>query len=228
MNQEQLNSWTMMGDVKRHLEAHRSVWAASGPISESVAALEEVWREIELSQLVKADGSSGAKQAKDLALALAAGKAYKIGRRVLAWAKKQNQPEVAILVDHSRSELLQGAEEAMLNRQRQILQQARAHQAELAAYQVSDELLDGLEAAINTFATLRGGYSLKANQVIYSNARIEELLRKARTLLDILDDEVEGLIEDPGFIDQYKIARRITDRRATQSRTRENGQMQEA
>ncbi|TCJ12658.1 hypothetical protein EPD60_15450 [Flaviaesturariibacter flavus] len=217
MNQEQDNFLEMLGNTQLHCDAHRPYWTHLLPVSESVQALTETKREIDLCALVQTDGTSGSKAAKDMALELSAGKSYTMGRRVLAWAKKTGRADVVAAVDFSKSDLLQGAEADLLQRHRLIHRYASDNKAELAAYQVTDEALTALETAINTFDALRGGYKEKGNHRIYCTGRIDELIGKAREILDILDDEVEGLIENKEFIETYFIARRKTDRRATRS-----------
>ncbi|GAA4341929.1 hypothetical protein [Flaviaesturariibacter amylovorans] len=216
MNQEQKNFSEMLGELQQHFDAHRPFWSSVGPVADSIDRLANTRRELALGALVQNDGS-GTKEAKDLALGLAAEKSYLMGRRVLAWAKKNARADIATAVDLNRAELAQGAEATLLERQRRIFQYAKDNRDQLADYKVTDESLDALDSALNTFAALRAGHKEKENHRIYSTARIEELIDKARAIIDILDDEVEGLIDNREFIDTYFIARRKTDRRATRA-----------
>jgi len=226
MTQEQQNVFDMVGDIKTHFEAQPDTWNTCAPVSESLQNILSLHREIRLSALVKADGTSGSTQAKELARELSCEKAYVMGRRLLSWALRGKRAEVIAAVDQSRTDLSRGTEEEQYQRHSLILSYAKQHRAELSAYKVNEASIEELETAINTFDSLRGNRREAESRRIFSTANIAALIKKVREELTILDSAVEGLIDNPEFIKTYFIARRITDRRATKAKAEQNGQMQ--
>jgi hypothetical protein len=60
------------------------------------------------------------------------------------------------------------------------------------------------------------------NHRIFSTANIEAQFEKSVHQLELLDDEVEGLIDNKEFVETYFIARRKTDRKATRAAAASN------
>ena len=224
MEQTQLNDSAVIDNVIAHCLAHKSVWEDIGPIAESVSILLSTQKEIKLSALVQADGTSSSTVAKNLAFELSADKSYKMSRRICAWARKNGREDVLKAVDFSESDLRYGAEDDRILRQELLVKYAREFRTELAAYKVSDAAVDDLDAAINTAVALRSGRNEKKNHRIFSTANIDQQISKGKRQMETLDDEVEGLVENEEFIKTYFIARRKTDRTATRSSAKPDGQ----
>ncbi|RYZ18528.1 MAG: hypothetical protein EOO16_22270 [Chitinophagaceae bacterium] len=217
MEKEQLNDLAVLAKVMGHFDAHKPTWENIPPISESVQELVSASKELRLSAVVQADGTPGDTNGKNMALELSASLAYKMGRRIFAWASKNGKTAVAEAVDFSETDLDHGAEDVLITRYEVVLKYAKEYPTELAAYKVNDAATEQLERAISTFKTLRSGRDDKSGHRIYSTAHIDTLIKKVRDIYEVLDAEVEGLIEDPEFVETYFIARRKTDRKATRS-----------
>ncbi|RYY41661.1 MAG: hypothetical protein EOO08_00590 [Chitinophagaceae bacterium] len=215
MNQRQMNTHESLKDVLTHLDAHGSKWEGVEPIAESVEALRTVQSEIRLSALVQADSTTGNTTAKNLALALAAEKAYTMSRRICAWARKKGRSEVLEAVDFPLSALRQGAEEEVFQRQQLVLKYATDLGTDLAAYKVGSAEIDDLKQALSAYESLKQGRNEKRKHRIYSTTYLDGLFEQASNQLQMLDDEVKGLIDDKAFVETYFIARRKTDRKAT-------------
>ncbi|RYZ20630.1 MAG: hypothetical protein EOO16_16005 [Chitinophagaceae bacterium] len=218
MTTDQQNRKDVIDNVCSHFDNHEPVWSAIGPVSESVAALKSTRQEIALSALVQADGSSAGTTAKNMALELCADKTYLITRRVCAWARKNGRADIVEAVDFSESDLKYGAEDDRIRRFELVIRYATENKTELAAYKVNDAAIDDLQTAVNTVNALKGKRSDKVNHRIFSTANIEAQFTKSVRIFETLDDEVEGLIENPEFIETYFIARRKTDRKATRTK----------
>jgi hypothetical protein len=222
MTQEQQNRKDVLDNVCAHFENHPTAWSSVAPVAESIAALNSTRREIALSALVQADGSSAGTAAKNLALELCVEKAYLLCRRICAWGRKNGRTEVVQAVNFSESDLKYGAEDERIRRLELVIRYATENKTELAAYKVNDAAIDDLQTAVNTANALRGKRNDKMNHRIFSTANIEAQFEKSVHQLELLDDEVEGLIDNKEFVDTYFIARRKTDRKATRATAASN------
>ena len=115
------------------------------------------------------------------------------------------------LVDVSMSSLLRGPEKEVINRCKAIATIATAHITELDSFKVTQAEIDLINQLISDYNEHINNRSTTCINKSSSGQDIANSIGIMRHQFDLLDDLVEGLLENDTFIRDYKAVRMIDD-----------------
>jgi len=195
------------------LHNNESLWIEIEVLKEDVDALDE--NQKELSDAVKAqkDNDQGVQIAQKKMNLTALAKAFnKANRKLCHQAKKTNNQVLLKSVDIPLSSFLYGEEKEILLRYNTVLKALRENLLVLSLYKFVKADADNLEAQLNRLIAIPGAISIMSGNQKAATRSIKELIDEAHTILDSLDDAVEGMIEDEEFVESWFVARKIKGR----------------
>ncbi|RYY92914.1 MAG: hypothetical protein EOO11_20595 [Chitinophagaceae bacterium] len=216
MTRDQLNDFERLKKVQAHFQLHTRIWTGNEPVEAPVQDLDALIVAIRRSMGIQDDPGSSDKSAAQLALDRAVYKTYILCRRACTWARRKDDAALLKEMDQSESDLGRGPRDSVLARLRRFEERLRALTGIPAVYKISDEVVDELKAAIEAVDGHHKEGSDKNSHSISATAEIELLFKRSLSVLEALDDAVEGYIGDEEFVRAYFVNRRTNDRRARQ------------
>src|SRR5665647_1892345 len=201
MKQTDFNFLTMSDRVTAHMRRGMNLWENEPEIVEVIAVIEEKRAGIS-TKGAAASGLSGMgfTAAKDSTLDSLVTKTCKLSKKISGYAKKKGLLELIPLVDVSANSLAAGPEKKVINRCKGISELAVKHFENLGSFRVTNDEIKEIDNRSNTNISKSSfGEDISNN------------ISGIRHQFDILDDLIEGLLEDSTFIREYKEARLIDD-----------------
>ena len=212
MNQREFNFLNMSDSVMSHMLVGKPLWENNPEIVEVVALIEQLRNDISVKGGVESGLSGkGHTSAKDNTLDSLATKTCKLSKKISAYAKKKGLPELIPLVNVSVTTISRGPEKEVINRCRAITSIAVKHMENLASFSVKNDEIEQIEKLISEYQNHIDNRSNTNISKSSSGADITDDISAMRHQLDILDDLVEGSLEDNTFIREYKATRLIDD-----------------
>jgi len=210
MTQRQENSVTMFKAIISLFHNSKSIWQDTKPVKESFTKLQNILNHIENidSKLDNNQTSDDSPLKKQLAE-----KTYSLALKLKAYAKKSGNEILKKTIDLSLNSLDANTDQQLLNLCRTIHSKGVEFKTATAAYKITDVVLTDLQTLIDAYKPLSANGDAIADQHSRATDQLEQLFTQARSILDLLDDEVEALIEDDIFVISYHEARKITDRK---------------
>lgn len=195
------------------LKNNSLVWINNPVIKEDVEALERNKNELDQTVQAQKDSDSGGHVAqKRKEFTGLAGKFYKLSCKLCHFAKKTKNMVLLKSVDIPESGFLRGEEKEVLLKFNTVLSAARENLTSLAAYNFNKDNLDALETLYNNLVVIPGTISVLIGNQKSATRSIKELNDEAHTILDQLDDALEGIIEDDKFLESWFNERKIKGR----------------
>jgi hypothetical protein len=208
----------MVGRTLHFCDQTSSVWNSFSVFVKEINAIKELHSSGNLLLKEKTETVPlGFTTAKDNKFEQMTQKALKLAKKVASFAKVNGLVEILPLVDYSQSSLKDGPEKEIMNRCTVISEKALKYIDQLADYQVSRIQIDELNALIEEYRVMP---DIRDNVKITKKVTghdIQKVIKSIRQHFTILDDMVEGLIDDENFQDNYFEARMIIDRGARKS-----------
>jgi hypothetical protein len=115
-------------------------------------------------------------------------------------------------VDFSESKLNSGEETEIFLRLKNIITAGRENLQVLLPYGITKETLDDLEVRYEKLQSLPETIQMVSSNRKSATRSIKELNSEARNILDLLDDAIEGIVEDEKIIEAWFDARKIKGR----------------
>lgn len=213
MTQRQINLLAMYNTVLQYMDDHSTAWATITPIADKKSELAAAINVISSKGVTQQQKTTqGYTSDKNTAMETMIGLAYKIALRIKAFAKKNNNAVLLNTVGYSEHSLEKGPEAEVINRCILIASAAKENVAGLAPYKVSAADIKALNNAIETARPKTAERDSVSSERTAITGSLPQLYANAREMASDLDDLVEGLADDAGFIDGYFAARRINDR----------------
>ena len=145
---------------------------------------------------------------------------YKLSCKVASLALEEKDQVLLKAVNFSMSQLEQGAESEVVARCQIIADKATGNLAQLAAFNVTADEIQTFQDNIDKFKRMPVARDLITNERKGAVKTISELIAEARQLLEKLDNNVDGLIDNPTFINEYHQIRAINSRRGGRNTTK--------
>jgi hypothetical protein len=136
---------------------------------------------------------------------------YKLARQISGYAKIKNDTKLLPLVDLSLTTISHGPEKEVLLRCAGIARQAESLLTVLAPFKVTAGAIAAIKQMVTECEQFSSDRTVASSGKVIGGRDIGTLISGLREKLDILDDLVEGLIDDDGFIARYKSLRVIID-----------------
>ena len=212
MKQIDFNFMTMTNRVVALMFGNISLWENEPEIVEVMDEIQELKAKITVKGAVESGLSGkGFTSAKDNALDSLVTKACKLSKKISGYAKKKKQLELIPLVNVSVSSLAHGSEKKVINRCKGITEIALKNMDKLASFKVTRDEIDQINMLISEYQNHIDNRSNTNIAKSSSGEDISDHISEIRHQLDILDDLIEGLMDDATFIRDYKTARLIDD-----------------
>ena len=212
MNQSEFNYLNMSDRVMSHMLGGKLLWENDPEIVEVVEVIKYLRNDIsEKGALESGLSGKGHTSAKDNSLDRLATKACKLSKKISAYAKKKGLLELIPLVDVSVTTISRGPEKEVINRCLAITGIAVKHFENLASFSVKK---DEIEQIKNLITEYQKHIDNRSNTNISKSSSGEDIANDISGMhhqFDILDDLVEGTLEDNTFIREYRVARLIDD-----------------
>lgn len=210
MKQTDFNFLNMCDRVTAHMRRGINLWENEPEIVEVIAVIEEKRAAISAKGAAESGLSGkGFTAAKDNTLDSLVAKTCKLSKKISGYAKKKGLLELIPLVDVSANSLAAGPEKKVINRCKGISELAVKHFENLGSFKVTTDEIKEID---NLIAGYQSHIDNRSNTNISKSSFGEDIsnnISDLRHQLDILDDIVEGLLEDNTFIREYKEARLI-------------------
>lgn len=195
------------------LHDNESMWITTPVIKEDVDALEKNKKELDQTVQAQKDSDPGGQVAqKKKEFTTLAKKFYKLGCKLCHFAKKTKNMVLLKSVDIPESGFLRGEEKEVMLKFNTVISAARENLTSLAAYNYKKDDVDALETQYKDLVAIPGTISVLIGNQKSATRSIKELNDEARTILDQLDDVLEGMIEDEKFLESWFEERKIKGR----------------
>ncbi len=212
MNQTEFNFLNMSDRVMAYMFGGISLWENESEIVEVMEEMKAKRADISAKGAIESGLSGkGHTSAKDNALDTLATKTCKMSKKISAYAKKNRLLALIPLVDVSISSISRGPEKEVINRCKAITDIAVKHMANLGTFKVTNDEIDQINNLITEYQGHVDNRSTTNIAKSSSGDDIANNISDMRHLIDILDDLVEGLLDDQSFIRDYIAARLIDD-----------------
>ena len=134
----------------------------------------------------------------------------KVALKARGLAKVTGNNQLLNRVDFSRYDIANKSDQYTLDTIRTILKAVRKEQAALVTgYNLFEGEIDALEAIVKRVDALINERRVSASGGKASTTNLSETISELRQAWDVMDDLVEGIIDDEDFIDIYNNSRRI-------------------
>ncbi|RYY67654.1 MAG: hypothetical protein EOO12_00400 [Chitinophagaceae bacterium] len=217
MKQKESNYHEMIRRVLGHFELHPDAWRDEDVIVGRVSILNTIDENLTKQSGTQRRVSSGTFTVKDAELDRAGRMATLLATRIRSFARTAKDPLLLAAADHSDSDFRYGAQDHRTGLINDILDLAGTHADALVRFKITAADIDALRESLKRAGALRKKAGDDQNHSTVATARIPALIEDARAELEALDDDIPGLLANEPFVEAYFVARRITDRRATQS-----------
>ena len=212
MNQSEFNFLNMSDRVMSHMLVGTSLWENDPEIVEVIEIIQQKRTDISKKGAAESGLSGkGYTSAKDNTLDALATKTSKLSKKISAYAKKRGLLDLIPLVDVSITSISRGPEKEVINRCNSITDIADKHMENLASFNVKTDEIVQIKKLISEYQNHIDNRSNTNISKSSSGEDIADDIAEIRHQLDILDDLVEGSLEDNIFIRDYKAARLIDD-----------------
>jgi hypothetical protein len=222
MTKRQSNYLNMVEAVLKHFDNHASIWVKITLITMVLEKLRSIVEAINAAAIKQNQNNpvghtASKEQIRDMLETIL----YQTALRVRTYAGIIGDEVLAEKTKFSRSSLdLLGNNDIVIISN--ILADAcTEHLAGLVDYQVDQAMVDKLRELATQTRTLYAYRDTVIDERMEATSRLQQLFTQARKQLKILDDTVEGYIEDDTFVATYFNARRIHDLKGRHTQSKE-------
>jgi hypothetical protein len=204
---------------------NKSIWTNFDLIKTDVENLIKNEKDLHDAAQAQTENETGGHVAqKHLEMQQVAEKCYKLGRNLCHLAKKSNNMVLLASVDITESAFFARDEKDTMILFNKMLEAGRANIKDLAVYNLTAANLDDLEARIKKLAAIPEIINTVSGNRKSATRNIKEIIAEARSILDLLDNAFEGIIEDEKFLEAWFDARKIKGRHSGSKKNNQNGE----
>jgi len=212
MQQRIINFLKMTSGIIAGMQKEKSVWEDEEEIVAVFTDVVNVYTNIESKNHgILGTDTTGFTNEKDNLFDKLTHLTYKLCKKMSGYAKRNKDYALLPLVDVSLLTLQRGIEKEAVERCAAIVEKATVLLPQLASFKVNDAQLTTIKEQIKAYNTSLDTRTATGGSLTVSGSEISERIAALREHFDVLDDLVEGLIEEEGFIARYKSWRRIVD-----------------
>jgi hypothetical protein len=216
--------WDMINGSVSFARLYEYLWIKYGFIKLDIEGLESISKEIsEYYNQQNDSNTSGQVAQKNQNLIALGEETYIIGRALCHLAKSTNNLVLLAAADVPKTGLIKGEEKDIISKIKSMLNLARTNIKDLAAYDVTVEMLNEKEEKLNKISAMPTTIVHIKSKRKTAKRSITELIAAARILLDLLDDAFVAVIRDEKFINGWFDARKIKGRHSAGKKNNDNG-----
>jgi hypothetical protein len=200
----------MVQSVLANLKSDELIWSGEPEIVSEVSAIQSEFDQVnEDLEHVSGLDPTGHTKSKNSVVDTTLKATFKLCRRMCIYARKQNDLALLNFADHSENSLSAGTEKEVINRCAAIVSKAQSMANILSPYKVTAEGLAEIRQLIETYEKHIETRSTVKTDKSVSIQDISGQIGSLKNRLDLLDDMIEGLIEDEEMIARYQMARMV-------------------
>jgi len=212
MKQTESNFLTMVQSTLSNLKKDQEHWSDEPEIVSEVNAIESEFNLVnEDLNLVSGLDSTGYTQSKNSIFDNIIRATYKLCRKYCVYARRNNNEVLLQLVDHSINSLSAGIEKDAISRCSAIVKKAESMLDVLSPYKITADELASIRQLMEVYNQHLEGRSTTKTSKKVSVHDITAQINSLNNRLIILDDMIEGFIEDEDVIARYKAARIVVN-----------------
>jgi hypothetical protein len=212
MEQDVVNYLNMIGGVLNTLRKDNPIWEKETEMTDVVTLVETDYLSVlNLSKNIKGLQTTGLTDLKDFTFDLITRKTLKLSKKLSAYAKKNKKLDLLALVNYSYSSLSEGMQKDAITRCKAILDAATTNLANLTSFKATADEITTIKQNISDYEGYLDNRSSTTATRTTSVSEVSTLVSNIRDNIDILDDIVEGVLEDEGVIARYLASRKIVD-----------------
>ena len=212
MKQSESNFLTMVQAVLANLRKDQSFWNEEPEIVSEVEAIESEFNLVTQDlNTISGLETTGFTQSKNNSFDTIIRSTFKLCRKMCVYARRQNDTVLLQFADHSINSLSAGIEKVAISRCSAVVNKAESILEALSPYKITEEELIQIRQLIEVYNQhLEDRSTVKTSKTV-SIHDITGQITSLNNHLTILDDMIEGFIEDNDMIARYKSARIIID-----------------
>lgn len=210
MKQSESNFLSMVQSVLAVLKSDESIWAGEPEIVSEVSDIKSEFDQVnEYLEHVSGLDPTGHTKSKNSVFDAIIKATFKLCRRMCIYARKQNDLALLNFADHSENSLSAGTEKEAINRCAAIVSKAQSLPDVFLPYKVT---ADGLAEILQLIEAYQQHVETRSTVKTDKSVSIHDISGQIGSLKDrlvLLDDMIEGLIEDEEMIARYKLTRMV-------------------
>ena len=205
--------WEMEKESISYLHKNENWWTNWAILASTISRLEASENELDASFKAQDANDPGGQVAyKNNLLDTFYHKTYRLGRKLLLFAKVSGNQTLLNDVSFSESSLHKLTEKEALIKCHNVLQLANKYLDRTAEYGITADELKGLVDELSELETLQPSIGMITNERKSAVRSSRELIREGSFILDMIDDGLEGIVEDDNFLDGWFAIRKIKGR----------------
>jgi len=208
MKQSESNNLNMVQATIANLKKDQTIWSGEPEIATEVTAIEAEYNLITGNlNMVSGLDPTGYTKTKNTAFDSIIRATYKLCRKLCIYAHRQNDAVLLKLADHSVNSLSAGIEKDAISRCTAIVTKAESILEVLQPYKITSEELTQIRQQIVVYnQQLEARSTIKTSKTV-SIQDISGQIASLNKRLTLLDDMIEGFIDDEEMIARYKASR---------------------
>jgi hypothetical protein len=213
MNYLERTFWSSEKNCVLYLQQHDTFWINIPMLSTLIGLLIANEKSIDDAVLVQNQNKdSGVVDKKKEQTMAFIKRCYRLDRKLTLFAKRTNNQVLLKDADISEATFLESGINAATNTCTAVITLGRKYLAQTADYGITSQELDALETELVEIKKLPAEAQVNKNEHKTTTHSIKQLVVTAHSILDQLDDGLEGMIEDQDFINGWFEARKIKGR----------------
>lgn len=202
----------MVQAVLANLKKDQEYWSGEPEIVQEVTDIEKAYKAV-MDVIANISGldQKGYTVAKNNAFDSIMALTLKLCKKMSVYARRNNDNALLQLTDHSLHSLSTGMEKDAMSRCAAIVNKAEAMVSQLVAYKVTDTELAAIRQLMASYNEHLDGRSTTRADKSTSKIDVSGQISALRSRLTLLDELVEGFIDNQEMIARYKASRVILD-----------------
>lgn len=218
MKQMHKNFWNMLKDTVAFFYENLPIWTSIPVMKTNVEKLKATEAQLaEADKLQHEKNPQGVTSQKDIQFTKMTKAGYKLSCKLTSYALEINDQALLQLVNFTITQMEEGTENDVVTRCQIIADKAQLLLPKLADYKVTAAEIESFQEDIDLFKTMPPERNLVTNVRKAVVKSIPEIIDDARAILEKLDNNVDGFIDDETFVNEYHSIRMINSRRGSRN-----------
>jgi len=205
--------WEMEKESISYLHKNENWWTKWAVLATTINKLEASENELDASFKVQDASNPGGQVARKNKLIDAFyHRTYRLGRKLLLFAKVTGNQALINDVSFNKSSLHKLTEKEAMIKCHSVLQLANKYLDNTADYGITADELKTLASDLSNLETMQPSIGMITNDRKSAVRSVKVLIKEGSFILDMLDDGLEGIIEDDNFLEGWFAIRKIKGR----------------
>ena len=213
MNQSYSNILTMVQAVLACMKKDQEAWSNEQEIVTEIEAIESDFKAAKaIDDVLSGMDSKAYTDASNQEYEIVVTLTLKLCKKLCVSARRNNDPALLLLANHSQSSITYGKRKGVISRCTAIINKAESMLEALQAYKVTENEITAIRQHIALFDIHTDERSnVKTDKTTLTQLNLPDYIQSIRQRLIILDDLVEGFLDDEDVIARYKQSRVVVN-----------------